>query len=94
MKHNFVVDEIFSGTRIDKFLTENIPDRSRSFIASNIESGNVSVNGKVVSKSFKVSAHDNVTLELDEIIELEAIPQDIPLDIVYEDDDIIVVNKP
>ena len=94
MEYTFVVDSAQAGQRIDKFLSENIPDKSRSFIASVIEDGAAVVNNRTVSKSYKVTAGDEVCVTVSEACELEAVPQNIPLDIVYEDDDLIVVNKP
>ncbi len=94
MEYTFIVTDAQAGQRIDKFLSENISDRSRSFIASVIEEGSALVNDKKVSKSYKVSAGDSVQVIVAEATELEAIPQDIPIDVVYEDEDLIVVNKP
>lgn len=94
MEYRIIVEESQKGLRIDKFLYDGIEGKSRSFIASVIENGEATVNGKIVTKSYKVSAGDEVVVTLSEATELEAIPQDIPLDIVYEDEDIIVVNKP
>ncbi len=94
MEYKFIVSEAQAGQRIDKFLSENIPDRSRSFIATVIENGDALVNGKIVSKSYKVSPNDDVCVIVSEVTELEAVPQNIPIDVVYEDEDIIVVNKP
>ena len=81
------------GVRIDKFLAEKSGE-SRSFITRLIESGAVSVNGKEISKNYKMSLGDTVTIFLPEPEICEALPEDIPLDIVYEDEDIIVINKP
>ncbi|MBE6734979.1 MAG: RluA family pseudouridine synthase [Ruminococcaceae bacterium] len=94
MEFIIIAEESQAGIRIDKFLSENIEGKSRSYIASLIEDGKVSVNDKTVSKSYKVIPGDRVEVEISEDKELEAIPQNIPLDIVYEDDHLIVVNKP
>ncbi len=94
MEYRFVVSDTQNGQRIDKFLSENISDRSRSFIASVIEEGSALVNGKKISKSYKVSVGDSVQVTVAEATELEAVPQNIPIDVVYEDEDLIVVNKP
>lgn len=94
MEFIIIAEESQAGIRIDKFLSENIEGKSRSYIASLIEDGKVFVNGKTVSKSYKVIPGDRVEVEISEDKELEAIPQNIPLDIVYEDDHLIVVNKP
>ena len=81
------------GMRIDKFLAEKSGE-SRSFITRLIESGAVSVNGREISKNYKISLGETVELYLPEPEDCEALPEDIPLDIVYEDEDIIVINKP
>lgn len=83
-----------SGVRIDKYLSELITDRSRSFISNLIKEGNVLVNGKVVSKSYSVKENDVLQVNVPDAVEYTAEAEDIPLDIVYEDSDLIVVNKP
>ena len=88
----FIV-ETDEGLRIDKFLSENIEDRSRSFISNLIKEGNVLVNDKVVSKSFIVKENDIIRAVVPEAVEYVAEAENIPLDIVYEDSDLIVVNK-
>ena len=94
MEYTFIVTDTQAGQRIDKFLSENIPDKSRSFVASLIEDGEVIVNNRKTTKSYKVSHGDEVQVTFSDATELEAIPQNIPLDVIYEDEDIIVVNKP
>ncbi len=94
MNYEFLIDTENIGKRIDKFLSGNITDVSRSQISVLIENGSVTVNNKTVSKSYKLSADDNICVLVPEPTELEAIPENIPLDILYEDDDIIVINKP
>ncbi len=88
---NILADD--AGLRIDKFLASKITDRSRSFLSSLVESGLVTVNDKQAAKSFKVSEGDVVNVSVPDAVELEATPEDIPLDIVYEDEHLIVVNK-
>ena len=83
-----------ANKRIDVFLNEEIEDISRSAIQKNIENGNILVNGKKVSKNFKLSEGDSVSVELPEPVEIEILPENIPLDILYEDKDVIVINKP
>ena len=94
MEYLFTVNEESAGLRLDKFLSENITEASRSQIASVIEDEAVLVNNKKVSKSRKLQAGDSVFVAFPDPVELEAVPEDIPLDILFEDDDIIVVNKP
>ena len=81
------------GKRIDVFLSERACV-SRSAAAKLVEEGNVLVNGKAVAKNYKLTEGDSVSVEIPEAEPSEAIPENIPLDIVYEDDDIIVVCKP
>ena len=91
---NFIVDEQSSLTRIDKLLCLYCADFSRSKITSLIEEGNVRVNGILVSKNYKAKVGDSIDITLPEIKEYEAVAENISLDIIYEDDDLIVVNKP
>ncbi len=88
------VPEEYAGARIDKALSELCPDFTRSHIQKILESGDVSVNGKAVSKGFKLKAGDEVEFTPPEPVGIEAKPENIPLDVVYEDDDLLVVNKP
>lgn len=81
------------GVRLDAFISSEL-DISRSLAAELIDSGKVTVNGKLAKKSNKVMTGNEVSVELPELSEPEALPEDIPLDIVYEDDDLLVVNKP
>lgn len=82
------------GERIDKYLSVLVVDTSRTSIQKSIENGSVLVNGKTVNKKYKVVAGDEVKVLEEELKPLDAEPQNIPLDIVYEDDDLLVVNKP
>lgn len=82
------------GARIDKLISESDHGISRSAAAKIIEDGGVTVNFKVVSKNYKCKENDKIVIQIPEAKPLEAIPQDIPLDIVYEDKDLLVVNKP
>jgi 23S rRNA pseudouridine1911/1915/1917 synthase len=76
------------------FVCENISDISRSFAQKLIENGCVTLNGKPVKKNHKVSPGQEFTVCLPDAQPVEILPQNIPLDIIYEDDDVIVVNKP
>ncbi|MGY3703065.1 pseudouridine synthase [Vagococcus martis] len=80
--------------RIDKVLAEIYPDYSRSQIQSWLKEEAVSVNGEIVKANYKVKNQDNIDIQVPEPKELTLEAQDIPLEIVYEDDDVIVVNKP
>lgn len=83
-----------AGLRVDKFLSEQIGDRSRSFISLLIKDGNVLVNDKAVTKSYVLKDNDVVKATVPEAVEYVAEAEDIPLEVVYEDSDLIVVNKP
>ena len=84
-----------AGTRLDAFLAARLPELSRSRAASLVQEGRVTVNGRPVSKSCRLSGGETLSVSLPEQPEDTALTaQDIPLDVVYEDDDVIVVNKP
>ena len=80
--------------RLDAFLASSLDGLTRSQATRLIESGEVAVNGKAVSKSYKLAGGEDIAVTLPEPEPVEAVPQDIPLDVVYEDADVIVVNKP
>ena len=80
--------------RLDAFLASSLDGLTRSQATRLIESGEVAVNGRAVSKSYKLAGGEDVAVTLPEPEPVEAVPQDIPLDVVYEDADVIVVNKP
>lgn len=91
----FVVGEGEKGTRIDKYLSEQLPDSSRSFLQKLLQEGHVLVNDKQMAKSnYKVAEGDEICLEIPEAVEPEIEAENIPLDILYEDADLLVVNKP
>ena len=84
-----------SGDRLDKFLAEAVGESlTRTAAANHIESGAALVNGKTAAKNYKVKAGDSIVLEIPEAAEVDILPENIPLDIVYEDKDLLVVNKP
>ena len=82
------------GDRIDKFISQADGELTRSAVVKLIEDGSVTVNGAVPSKNLRLRAGDRILVTLSEPVLPEARPQNIPLDIVYEDDDLLVVNKP
>ncbi len=90
-KHEFTALE---NTRLDKLVVENIADISRSQVQHLINSGNILANGEVVLKSYKVKVGDEITVNMKDAEETEIVAEDIPLDIVYEDNDLLVINKP
>ena len=80
--------------RLDAFLASSLDGLTRSQATRLIESGEVAVNGKTAGKSYKLAGGEDIAVTLPEPEPGEAVPQDIPLDVVYEDADVIVVNKP
>ena len=88
------VEPEYNGQRIDKFLSETLPEYSRSFIQKVVKDGGVLVDEKCVKSNYKLSTGQILKLNVPELVEPDIVPEDIPLDILYEDEDIIVVNKP
>lgn len=94
MAEEFKIEAQQSGARLDKLLSELFPDLTRSYLQSLIKEGCVTVNGKKAKAGQKTGTGDLVSVEIPEPEELSIEPEDIPLDILYEDDDLIIVNKP
>ncbi|MBD2499407.1 RluA family pseudouridine synthase [Anabaena azotica] len=95
MLNEFYLQVEEDSARIDRYLAEELPDLSRSRIQQLIEQGKVQVNGKIcTSKKINLKVGDRITLEIPEAQPLELTPQDIPLDILYEDDQLLILNKP
>ncbi|XOV67105.1 MAG: RluA family pseudouridine synthase [Fluviicola sp.] len=93
--HRFTADEGQEVLRIDKFLMDRMPNTSRSKIQIAAKGGNIHVNKKPVKQNYKVKPGDEVSIVLPyPVREIELVPQDIPLNIVYEDESLVVVNKP
>lgn len=89
------VEKENEGERIDSFLASKISERSRNFFQKLLDGGMVLVNDSICdSKKYKVKALDIIEVEIPEAKEPDIIPEDISLDIVYEDDDVLVINKP
>jgi 23S rRNA pseudouridine1911/1915/1917 synthase len=93
-KESFEIQLDQEGERLDKFLHEIYPDFSRSFFQRLIKNGQVLVNNKILKASYAVRADDLVSIEIPDAVPTTIEPEDIPLDILYEDDDVLVVNKP
>ena len=91
---NEYLEENNNVQRVDMFLTSNFDDYSRTYIQKIIKEGNVVVNGKVVKSNYLVKENDEITITIDDPKEINVVPQDLPIDIVYEDEDLIIVNKP
>ncbi|MFW6280692.1 MAG: S4 domain-containing protein, partial [Halanaerobium sp.] len=91
-KYKFEVKKEESGQRIDKFLAKKINDFSRSYIQTLIENKDVKVNNAEIQNSYKIKNKDIIELNVEEK-ESEIKAVELPLDIIYEDNDIIVINK-
>jgi len=92
-KNVFIVEEKDKGIRIDKYLSEVFVDKSRSFIQGLIEQESIKVNNKIPKSNYKLKALDEIEIIFKEPEILKVDAEDIPLDILYEDKDLIVVNK-
>lgn len=91
---NFTAGETVAGTRLDKYLADMVEDLTRSAAVLLLEDGKVTVNKKSAAKNYKIKTGDEVEILIPEPVEYEAKAENIPLDIVYEDDSLLVVNKP
>ncbi len=94
--YSLKIDEANRGLRLDIYLTRNLPDiPSRTFVQRLIEEDGVFVNGRILKANYKVSLGDAIEVTISEAGELTSIkPQNIALDIFYEDDDLLIINKP
>lgn len=94
LNQNFVVAEEDQDTRIDKYLTDCCENLSRSYLQKLLKSGDVLVNDKPAKSSYKICEGDIISCHVTEAVEPEILAEPIPLDILYEDEDVILVNKP
>ena len=92
MKNCFIVENE-EGKRIDRYLAEQMPDMSRSYIQKIIKDGLVTVSEKPVKANYRLSLYESIKVTIPELKEPEIEAENIPLDILYEDQDIIVINK-
>ena len=90
----FHVEDVDAGTRLDAYLAARINDWSRARIQRLIEDGDVLVNGRTAKPSYKLRAQDELEVELTPMAASQFTPADIPIEVVYEDDELVVVNKP
>lgn len=90
----FIIKSKDNGLRLDKVLVSFLDNKSRSFVANLIDEGKCLVNGKIAKASLKVKEGDVVELEIPEAKPLEVTSEDIPLKIIYEDEDILIIDKP
>lgn len=89
-----LADLVDKGIRIDKYLADELEDVSRSRIQKLLDDGNILVNGNKVKSNYKLSGTESIIVNMPEAAVCDITAEDIPLDIIYEDNDIIVVNKP
>lgn len=94
MRQHFLVPEEQEDIRIDRYLAETCENLSRSYIQKLLKDGEVLVDGKAVKASYKVCSGDQVIVDIPEAVEPEILAEDMDLDILYEDPDVILVNKP
>lgn len=92
--YDWLIEEEDAGVRVDKFLTEQFEEWSRTQIQQWIKEGFVLVEGNPVKANYKLAEEDELILKVPPLRELELQPESIPLDIVYEDQDVVVINKP
>lgn len=93
-EYNIDASEEWIDKRIDKMLSEYFADYSRSFLKKLFDDGLITVNNKSVKPSYKVKSADMIDISVPDPVNIDIAPENIPLDIIYEDDDIILVNKP
>lgn len=90
----FIVDDDLQNLRLDVFLSKSFTDKSRSYLQNLIEEGNVKINNALKKSNYKLKSGDKVDVIIPDPIHLSVEAEDIPLDIVYEDKDVVVINKP
>ena len=93
-KHCFTADIEHEDQRIDCYLTEMLPEQSRSFFQKLIRDGFVMVNHIIVKVNYRLKTGDLIEIDIPDAVPTEIVPENIPLDILYEDDDLLIVNKP
>lgn len=91
---NYQVSDGQSGIRIDRYLSEKTEELSRSYIQKLLKEQKIKVNAAPVKANYKVQENDDISVEVPDMEEPDILPEDIPLDILYEDEDVLIVNKP
>lgn len=94
MERKIVLQAERGGIRVDKYVAEAVPELSRAAAQRLIDEGRIRVNGAIVKASYRLEPGDTISVEIPPPVEVSIAPEAIPLDIVYEDADILVVNKP
>lgn len=92
--YTYKISEDEAEERLDRQLSILLPEQSRTYLAKLIKNGDVKVNDKLVKPSYVLRENDTVLVEIPEAVAPEITPENIPLDVLYEDEDVIVVNKP
>lgn len=90
----FEVNYEYEGERLDKYISMLFTEQSRSFFQKLIKEGHVTVNDQIEKANFRLKMDDLVRIEIPDAVETQILPENIPIDILYEDDDLLVVNKP
>ncbi|HHT9122693.1 MAG TPA: RluA family pseudouridine synthase [Candidatus Wunengus sp. YC63] len=90
----FDIKKAFEDRRIDRYLASRLPDYSRTFIQKLVKEGAVLVNGRTVKSSYDIQEGDFISVRVPVLEESKIVPEDIPIDIVYEDDYLMLINKP
>jgi 23S rRNA pseudouridine1911/1915/1917 synthase len=94
MERHLTLDAEREGARIDKYVSEAVPELSRAAVQRLLDEGRILVNGGACKASYRLSAGDTISVQIPPPVEVEIAAEAIPLDVVYEDSDILVVNKP
>lgn len=92
-KYSYHIDEENVNKRLDRFISEELEEQSRSYIQSLIENGEVTVNDCVKKSNYKLKKNDRISITIPDAKEYSIEPENIPIDIIYEDNDVIVINK-
>ena len=93
-EYHFIITEDGEGERIDKYLNLLMESLSRSYLQKLLADNYVTVNGKLIKANYRLKTEDNICLMLPPAVTPDIIPENIPLSVLYEDEDVIVVNKP
>lgn len=94
MSDVFIVDDELQDIRLDKYLSSLLKEHSRTYIQKLIKDGNVLVNNNSCKANYKVEAEDRINVNIPEPVSANIEPENIPLNVIYEDDDILIVDKP
>lgn len=90
----FTVSQEDESKRLDRYLSQKLPDHSRTQIQEMIKKQNIKINNNIVKASYKIIENDQIEVYIDDLASTDVLPENIKLDIVYEDSDVIVINKP